>query len=313
MKKLLICIFIAMIVLISYQIFTKKEIVNTFEIQFNNEIGYISVYNTNQKKVKQIENNIHILLDDYEKLIDRYNSYDGVKNLFYIRTNKDTNEYIELDPKLYNMIKIGLLWEKKSDGFFDIRYGNVIDIWNSYKNQESILPTTEEIEMAKQYSVLDVVLTENNQIKNNHPNLTLDDIKIAYIVDELASLLETSNIKSYAIHLANVIRVGEKYTSKPYKIGIESPENQSEITAVIEEENKSIVSIGNNKEFATYKDTLYHTFIPGTSLVPLTKKEAFSIVGTNAVETQIIAYMAYNSENKSEFLKKYPDFTLILY
>lgn len=313
MKKIYLIILIITLFLISYLFLQRKKVSITFKIEFDNNIGYISIYNTNLNEIENIHKQINILLKEYEQLTDRYHSYDGVKNLYYLKNNKETSDYIEIDPKLYNMIKIGLDWNDKSNGIFDIRYGNIIDIWKSYENQESVLPTKEEISLAKQYTVLDINLIKNNQIKNNHPNLILDDMKIGYVVDEIADMLKESNINFYTIHLDNIIKVGMSYTDELYKIGLESPIDEMEIIKVIEIENKAVASIGLDKEFSTYKDQLYHKFIPMNTMIPTSKKDAFSIVGDSALEMQIISYILYNSDDISSSIKEFDNIQLITY
>lgn len=313
MKKILFGILIVIVIFISYTFLQSKELTNTFEIEFDNKLGYISIYNANSKKVKQIQKEINILLEEYEQLTDRYHSYDGIKNLYYLKNNKETSNYIEIDSRLYDMIKISLEWKDKSNGIFDIRYGNIIDIWKSYENQESVLPSLEEISLAKQYTVLDIDLVKNNQIKNNHPNLTLDDMKIGYIIDKIANLLTKANLNAYTIHLDNIIKVGSSYTKEPYKIGLESPSNANEIVKIIEIENKAVASIGSFKEFSTYKDQQYHQFIPMNTMIPTSKKDAFSIVGDSALEVQIISYILYNSEDINSSIKKFNNIQLITY
>lgn len=288
-----------------------KTKVSTFEIELDNKIGYISLYNTNKRK--QIEQKIKELLKEYEQLTDRYRSYQNINNLYYIKTNQEQKEYIEIDKKLYQMIEKGLSLEDKTNGFLSITNGNIKDIWFSYQNQTKLLPTNEELALAQSNTVTDIVLQDENKIKNTHPNINLDDIKVAYLVDEIANLLEKEHITSYTIHLENVIKVGKRYNKEAYKIGIESPENEVEIATIVKAEEESIVSIGSIKEFSVYKDMLYHTFIKASSLTPFTKKEAFSIRGKSALETQIVTYMVYDKENKEEYLQQYPDFSLIVY
>ncbi len=81
---------------------SKDEI---FEITFNNDIGYISIYNTSSSNIKLIKNEINDLLTKYEKLLNRYNAYDNIINLYTIKTNKDNISYLEIDELLYKNVR----------------------------------------------------------------------------------------------------------------------------------------------------------------------------------------------------------------
>jgi hypothetical protein len=41
----------------------------------------------------------------YHELTDRYNAYDGVKNVYYLNNTLKINESVEIDSKLSQIIK----------------------------------------------------------------------------------------------------------------------------------------------------------------------------------------------------------------
>lgn len=286
---------------------SKDEI---FEITFNNDIGYISIYNASSSNIKLIKNEINDLLTKYEKLLDRYNAYDNIINLYTIKTNKDNISYLEIDELLYKMLEKAKKLEQESDGFYSASNGNLYDLWKSYQNQSSVLPSTLELNLAKN-SEADIILLGSNKIKNNHPNINLDSIADAYIVEELSTLIKKYKIESFTIHLGDVIKVGKKYSDNPYQIGIEDPLDKTKIVSVVSLENKSLISIGSNSKINKYQDKSLYWFIPGNALKPLDTNSSFSLVGSEAIETKILAYKIYASGDTN--INNYSDFQIIKY
>ena len=227
MKKRIILIIPIIFLIIISVIFSEKNKSKDeiFEITFNNDIGYVSIYNASSSNIKLIKNEINDLLTKYEKLLDRYNAYDNVINLYTIKTNKDNS---------------------------------------------------------------------------------LDSIADADIVEELSTLIKKYKIESFTIHLGDVIKVGKKYSDNPYQIGIEDPLDKTKIVSVVSLENKSLISIGSNSKINKYQDKSLYWFIPGNALKPLDTNSSFSLVGSDAIETKILAYKIYTSgdtniDNDSDF------------
>ena len=83
---------------------------------------YINVkfYSDDRDKAFDIMSGIDDIYREYHELTDRYNSYDGVNNVYYINHNDSKSEEIILDSRLYDMIKYAYDFGKSND-LFDIK------------------------------------------------------------------------------------------------------------------------------------------------------------------------------------------------
>ena len=83
---------ILLIIFIIWMIFDytkKKNILQEYSKNFFYMDTYINVriYSNNSKKANEALNEIDKIYSDYHKLVDRYNKYDNIKNIYYINNN----------------------------------------------------------------------------------------------------------------------------------------------------------------------------------------------------------------------------------
>ena len=127
---------ILLIIFIIWMIFDytkKKNILQEYSKNFFYMDTYINVriYSNNSKKANEALNEIDKIYSDYHKLVDRYNKYDNIKNIYYINNNDSDSEYLEIDSRLYDLIEYGLNAYKETNGLININMGELIDIWKN--------------------------------------------------------------------------------------------------------------------------------------------------------------------------------------
>lgn len=239
---------------------------------------YIKLYGVRESKAKKILDDIESLCIQYEQLLERYNHYEGVTNLYDIHYSKTKEEYITMDEKLYDIISYGITWSRKSNGLIDITLGNVTDVINSYKNTSIGNPSMEELQLAYINRIKNIELKDGNKIKNTHPNIDVSSYLRGYITERISEYLESQGIKKYVIDMNGCIKVGEHYSKHSYKIGLENPNNSNDIYKVLTGNNISVVTRMNDK-----------TVINPSTLQPSTYNKSVTVIAMNAEEADILS------------------------
>jgi len=86
----------------------------------------------NKSEIKKIFPDVQEYLKKLHYLLDRESLYAGVTNLASINQKYGSGEEIEVDPLLYDALKLGVELTKITDGSFNIGAGALSDTWEYY-------------------------------------------------------------------------------------------------------------------------------------------------------------------------------------
>ncbi len=229
----------------------------------------IKIYSNNKQLVDNVYEEIDNIYHEYHNLTDRYHEYDNLVNIYYINNKLELNKPIEIDKRLYNLIKYGKEFYEESNGLVNIALGNVIDIWKSYRDNNNGIPTEEELINSNNISINDIELLNNNQIiKKSNISLDLGAIAKGYVTEIVGQYLEEKGLNKYLINAGGNVKVGDHYQDNKYKIGIENPLNGVDIYKVIKGNNIAVVTSGGYERFYEYNNQRYHHIIDPNTLFP---------------------------------------------
>ncbi len=286
---------------------------------FSKFTGLESIYSHNkeeegkeyQKTIKSMDSEIQITLyakdestanraldeaqniyDTYDKLTDRTNE-DSELSMIYNNTSHD--DTIKLSHNLYQLIKYGYDWYEKSDGKFNINSGALIDLWDSYYEKKKGHPSDEELKDALP-DIKDIVLLDNDTIKNNHANINLDNIKFAYATDRVCDTLNLLGITTYNISSNGNIVVGNHPTKdSKYNIIVAGPyKNDDDVLTTLRITNKAVASTGRYQKYYEDGSKTYSLIVdPTTGLEPNHDTAGVSVVSTSLADATVLSYIAY--------------------
>lgn len=240
---------------------------------------YVKLYETDSKKAEQTFQEIEKIYQEYHKLADRYQSYDDIVNLYTIHNNTLEIDTITLDQKLYDMISYGKEWYDKSNGKLDISMGDVLDVWKQYRDNQNGVPTIEELKQNDKSNIEDIILLDNNQIKNNHVNIDLGAIAKGYATEMVGEYLESIGIYNYLINAGGNVKVGIPQNKNKFSIGIEDPNSkQGEVCKVVYGKNISVVTSGGYERYYEYDGQQYHHIIDPDTLTPANHMKSVTVI-----------------------------------
>lgn len=184
--------------------------IKSFNLIFD-EYMYTTTFidiNIEQDRVEEITENISKIYSKYNDLTTKYQPLDEnspfINNIFSINLN--FGKKIEIDKELYDLLLYCKEIENKTDGYFNIKMGDIIEIWkNLIQESEAELRIGDNIFV---YQYLDTIIMKTfkiNSVNNETISLENGDAVESYQKNDLVFFKEISSIE----YQENVDRVNE--------------------------------------------------------------------------------------------------------
>lgn len=298
-KVVALIITILIIVIIILSIFKSLELKEYSRNYFYMDT-YINVkiYASNERKANKALDEIDNIYKEYHNLTNKYEEYNnGLYNL-----NKNNSK---IDPKLDQMIRYGYDWYKKSNGLLNIALGNVTDIWKTYREKESGVPSIEELKKVN-ININDIKIGDEIKLKNN-VTIDLGAISKGYTTEVVGNYLKSVGIKSYIINAGGNVLVGDYFKKGTYKIGIEDPTGQKAIYKIVKGNNIAVVTSGGYNRNYTYNGVTYNHIIDPNTLYPASNMLSVTVISKSSKEADALSTTLFLMDYKKglEFIKNY--------
>lgn len=280
--------------LIGYSIYTThiQKQIHSYDTRFYfmDTYIYVQLYEPNKEKAENALKEVGTIYQKYHELTDRYQSYPSIHNLYFIHHNESKEEWISLDKELYELIEISISYKEKSGGLFDIRLGNLTDVWKK-AIQEETLPSIEELSASKEYQ--DIIL-ENGKIYNNHANIDLGAVAKGYATKKVGEYLKKIGIDRFVINAGGNVLVGNHYGKDAYKIGIENPTSkEGDIFIKVKANNKAVVTSGGYQRFFEIDGKRYHHIINPLTLYPSNHTLSVTVITEDSLKADILSTILF--------------------
>lgn len=310
--KVFLGVILALILTIIGIIIYKNMSVKEYSKNYFYMDTYINVklYTFNEKKANEAFELIDNLYQDYHNLTDKYNDHPfGLYEL-----NKEGNTYI--DYRLYKIIEYGYEWQQKSNGLLDISIGNVTDIWKKYREEESGVPSIDELKNVTigvnnilingTKSEIEDMKINNSIILSNGVTIDLGAISKGYVTEEVGNLLNKLGLNKFIINAGGNVLVGDYYKKGVYKIGIESPEGNG-IYKIVKGNNIAVVTSGGYQRNYTYNGVTYNHIIDPNTLYPANNMLSVTVISKSSKEADALSTTLFlmSYEDGIEFIKDY--------
>lgn len=343
MKKIatIILIFFVSLILVACnaeeQIPTDVTLFNAMSTTFNvtiyrdeDDLETIKIINNVLVEIKETLEEIHILTDNFETYEN-----DGVpvKNISYI--NNNTNQKIEINKELYNIVKLAEQYKEEFDGYFDISVGLIIDEWKKLINLDetifnkddkgNVVPLSEEQFNAFLNNVKAIPIINNGIILTNEAGRYLieikDGVKIdlgaiakGYVVDLITKLIKEAGIINFKVEGSeSSLEFGQNPNREGeiFKVGIRST-NPFQFTDIVDVKNIAIATSGDTVQTYIHKGIKYHHIISPVTKMPESYRSLVTIIGHDSAKLDALttALMSMPDEKFNEFVEKYPNYTI---
>ncbi len=274
---------------------TEKELDNLRKTFFILDTAVdVNIYNEDKALLESMMDEIEADLEYYHELTDKYNEYDGVMNVYTINHSQDP---VEVDPILFDLIKLSKDYYEISNGEFNIAFNNVLAVWHEYREnategREIAIPYISELEeAATNISIDDVILNEEEHTIQllNDTTIDLGASAKGYIASLISEKLESNGFDYYIINAGGNVVTGLHPEGRPWKIGLENPNNPSDLYVRVELSQKSAVTSGDYQRFYMYEGTRYHHIIDPSTLYPADHFRAVTVITDDHAVADILS------------------------
>ncbi|MBR5246457.1 MAG: FAD:protein FMN transferase [Clostridia bacterium] len=280
------------LLLTSCEVKSEKTKYNTYYFDYFDTVTTIIGYAESQEEFDKVCAEITTLLNEYHRLFNIYNRYEGLNNLVTINDLVDgKHTEVQVDKKIIDMLTFAKEMYYETDGNVNIAMGSVLKIWHIYRNEgldnpvRAELPPMEELEEASKHTNIDdlIINTEKNTVFLKNPLMSLDVGAIAkgYAVEQIAKHLETKDITGYILNVGGNVRTIGMANGDKWKVGIENSDTEDKENPYIEYlklSGESVVTSGTYQRFYVVNGENYHHIIDPETLMPGTKFISVSVI-----------------------------------
>lgn len=280
----------------------------TVEGGFDTIITIIAYTNTQQEFTKYYD----LMKDEfyrYHQLYDKYNSYDGVNNIYTINQQAGIAPVV-VDQAIIDMLLLSKEWHEKSNGLFDVTLGAVLKVWHNYRenglidNQnglEAAIPDLATLQEAKKCTGWEFIEIDEQAktvyINDACASLDVGGVAKGYATEMVASKLASEGLKYAVINAGgNVRTIGNRGDNQPWAVGIESPDmglSDSLDTIRLPKTGSFVTSGDYQRFFVGPGGVTYHHLIDPNTLQPGRNMRSVTVVMEDSGLADIISTILF--------------------
>lgn len=310
-KKLIILFFTICTVLISLTLLTscKQNKLTRYEAEFLSlfdTVTKIVGYDENEQAFKEKIQIIHDDLEQYHKLYDIYNDYEGINNIKTINDNAGVKE-VKVDKKIIDLLVLSKSMYEKTDGYVNVAFGSVLNIWHDYREKNiddpefAEIPTIDELKKAAEHvDITKLIIDEEKQtvyLADENMRLDVGAIAKGYAVQKAVENARERGLTSFLLNVGgNVCSVGAKPDGQKWTVGLQNPklDDENPYVFTVKLDKECLVSSGNYQRYFMLDGVRYHHIINKNTLMPANYFDAVSIICEDSGLADALTTALYN-------------------
>lgn len=262
-------------------------------------------------RAEEIFESLHALTTNFDSATGDYQY-----NVFYI--NNHPNEWITIDPMLYDILEYALEMVEFTEGYFNISMGHIIDAWKEIINNP--LLTNAEIEQKIAAIKLMSVAEGGIYLNEETSSVKIDEgVKIdlgaltkGYAVEMVYNYFTEVGLKYFRINGSqSSLKYGKHSLERDYYIiGISNPYysflNEKSLHAYVHVNNISLTTSGDTAQGFKYGDKMIHHIISPKTKQPENYFRLLTIAHPNAAFSDVLttAMFSMDKATLTSFIKK---------
>jgi thiamine biosynthesis lipoprotein len=223
-------------------------------------------------------------------------------------------EPVQVDPELFDLIKLSTHFSEITDGAFDITYASVGHL---YDYPHHVRPTEAQIEAALpgvnwRNMLLDPAL---HTVRFEHQGMRIDlgGIGKGYAVDRGIAILQARTIQHALVSAGGDSRIIGDRMGRPWMIGIRNPDDKQKVVTRIPIVNSAMSTSGDYERFFDEGGVRYHHIIDPRTGHSASKVRSATILGPTATETDGMSKTAFvlGPEKALEIINRMPQYDAV--
>ena len=289
-NKLIVFIFLLLSVfLISCS--RKIEKIEESKFLFGTYIKIIVYSNNKEKAIQSIEK----AFNEIQRIDEKYNSK-SEGSLIYNLNNSD-NKTVKLDEegiKIFEGVKKAY---ELSEHKYDITIAPLLELWGftdeTIELSDLKLPTKEEIDFTKTFVDFDKVKISNDgtlTIESPVKEIDTGSFLKGYAISKAREILKDDGIKSaFITSISSIEVIGTKPENKLWKIGLQNPENPSEMIGIVSLKDRAMGVSGDYQTYVEIDGKMYHHILDKDTGYPVQDKKMVVVLCNNAFDADLLS------------------------
>ena len=272
----------------------------------------ISVYSDDKTEAKKI---IAKAFDEIGRIDKKYNS--KVKGSLMDELNK--NKIANFDDEGIMLLKEVKKAYELSDTKYDVTMTPLMNLWGFSEDVEArtTLPTDDELNSALKKVDFSKVELDGNIVRIKESGITIDTGSFlkGYAVERAKEVWKMSGVENgFVTAISSIEAIGGKGDGSPWKIGIQNPNNSSEILGVVELRNQSMGVSGDYQTYVEIDGKKYHHILDKETKYPVKDKKMVVIVNKNGLQADLYStvFFLMPLEKVLEIANTTPDLDVLL-
>jgi thiamine biosynthesis lipoprotein len=176
---------------------------------------------------------------------------------------------------------------EKSNGLFNPAIGNLINLWQMHRHEESDIspPDAADIDkLVKQDPDMSDIHIDGTYVASVNPGvqLSLGAFAKGYAIDLAMDYLQSQGVENAVINAGGDLRVIGQHGGRPWRIGIRHPRKDGVIAWLDTEANESIFTSGDYERFYRYDGRRYHHILDPRTGYPATGSISVTVIHHDA-------------------------------
>lgn len=240
---------------------------------------------------------LHQDLQQYHRLYDIYNSYEGIANIRTINLHAG-DKPVQVDSRILDMLELAVEMYETTGGKLNVAMGSVLNVWHDHREAaeatedtaDNTLPDQQELEAAAQHcDIQDLVLDrEAGTVYLADPEMSLDvgSVGKGYAVEMACQAAEARGLTSALVSVGGNLRaIGCKPDGSSWTGGVTNPWNAPELytagsstVAAVRMNGMALVTSGDYQRFFVVDGKAYHHLIDPDTLWPALYFDSVSVL-----------------------------------
>ncbi len=176
---------------------------------------------------------------------------------------------------------------EKSDGLFNPAIGNLINLWQMQRHDETDISPPDAADIAslvRQNPGMDDIHVTGTMLSSDNPGvqLSLGAFAKGYAIDQAMQYLRSQGITNAVINAGGDLRVSGQHGERPWRIGIRHPRQVGVIAWLDAKANESIFTSGDYERFYMFAGKRYHHILDPRTGYPAAGASSVTVIHHDA-------------------------------
>ncbi|MBV8783622.1 MAG: FAD:protein FMN transferase [Gammaproteobacteria bacterium] len=256
---------------------------------------------------------IDAVMDEMRRIDALMSHYRPESQLSRINARANS-EPVQVDPELFDLIKLSTYYSQLTEGAFDITYASVGYLYDYPKH---VHPTEAQIKSAlPAVNWRNMLLDEaHHTVRFEHPGMRIDlgGIGKGYAVDRGIELLKARGITHAVVTAGGDSRILGDHMGRPWLVAIRHPDDPQKVVTRIPLSDTAMSTSGDYERYFDEDGVRYHHIIDPHTGHSASKVRSATILAPTATQTDGMSKTAFvlGPEKALEIINRMPDFDAV--